>query len=572
MPRPSPVSPLFRAISASFAGTIVLTAVLACGDYGTSVAPYPDQVVRVDVGVVRYTMPDSQKLGLGIEYAASMALPFGMSGDIRSVPLAAASVAACGGSGFAGYTESRVPFTPEASPRFAVQNDSISDDGWVKEAYMPLGFDFTFYGNTYNKVNIFMNGFLMFGPPPAMKLSGIAVGGFLPSEANPKNIIALAWTDWAPHKTTDPIRFETRGTAPNRKFIVQYDNVPELSGSGRLMGQIVLSEGSNDITLYTNSMSVTNGTHFVTQGIKDLTGTQAMWDTVQNPITGIWSRRVHNFFTLTDDAIRFSLVSTSDDEKPTITPPPDIRQDNDPTLGSAMVSSLGEPSAQDNCTAVTITKVRDDGEPIDAPYPVGVTTVTWTAIDGFGNAASAVQLVTVVDVEDPTIQASDVTLPATTSSGAVVSYSLTTHDNVAVTSVVCDPTDASLFAIGGPQSVTCTAADAAGHKASVTFNVFVLDARAQLANLIAYVLGLGAPDGTTNPLVNPLQTAFDALGGDNHVSCLKLNDFLAMIPRKGRPIPGNGTAYMTSEATRIMTVLECDIGPRALFVPNSGGI
>ena len=565
MRRPTANLALFGVIKTAFASSIALTAIVACGDYGTSVAPTPDPVIRVNVPAVLYTMPDSVKLGLGMQGSASMAVPFGISADIRSAPVAASAVAACGGTGFAGYTESRVAFTPEASPSLAPADSAISDDGW---ATVPIGFDFSFYGNTYNKLNIFMNGFLMLGAAPAKNQTGSAVGGFLPSTMPPKNIIALAWTDWAPHKIKDPIRFETRGTAPNRKFIVQFNNVPELSGNGKLMGQIVLSEGTNDIVLYTNSMNVTNTMHFVTQGIQDLTGTQAMWDSVQNVNTGVWSRRVRNFFGLTNDAIRFSLISTADDVKPTIIAPPDITQPNDPTLGSALVS-LGDPVASDNCTApLTITKSRNDGEPINAPYPVGITIVTWTAIDAFGNASSAEQKVTVVDVEDPTIQGSDVTVNAASPLGAIVNYSVTSHDNVAVVSVTCDKASGTNFPIG-TSSVSCTAADAAGHTATATFNVHVLDAAAQLTNLIAYVRGLGAPNGTTNPLVNPLVTAFEQLGVDNHVSCVKLNDFLAMIPKKGRMIPFDATSFMTTEATRIMNVLGCEMGPRALLVPGS---
>lgn len=569
MLRPTAFAPLFRALKAGLAGTIAITAIVACGDYGTSVAPTPVELNQVRVASVNYTMSDAEKLGLPAGGATVM-VPSGPSADIRRAPGSSAStLAACGGSGFAGYTESRVRFFPEESPRNAVAAASLSDDGWVSDSEMPIGFDFSFYGNTYNKVNIYMNGFLLFGPAPAKSQSGTAVGGFMPSNGTPpKNIVALAWTDWAPHKAANTILFETRGTAPNRKFIVQFNNVPELSGTGKLMGQIVLSEGTNDITLYTNSMNVTNSMHFVTQGIQDLTGTQAMWDSVQNVKTGAWGRRVRNFFGLTEDAIRFSLISTADDVKPTIIAPADIiDKPNDPGLGSALVV-LGDPVASDNCTApLTITKSRSDGEPINAPYPVGTTTVTWTAIDAFGNASSAVQLVKVIDVEDPTIHVSDVTVNAATPLGALATYSVTAHDNVAVVSLTCDKESGSNFPIG-PNPVTCTAADAAGHKVSATFTVFVLDARTQLTNLIAYVRGLGAPNGTTNPLVNPLLTALEQLGTDNHVSCVKLNDFLAMIPKKGRQIPFDATSFMTAEGTRIMSVLGCDMGPRALLVPG----
>jgi len=67
MLRPTPRASLFKALKATAAGTLVLTAILACGDYGTSVmaTPQPDAVVRVPVNTVDYTMSDADKLGLG---------------------------------------------------------------------------------------------------------------------------------------------------------------------------------------------------------------------------------------------------------------------------------------------------------------------------------------------------------------------------------------------------------------------------------------------------------------------------------------------------------------------------
>ena len=519
--------------------------------------PRPDNVTHVQVATDDYVMPDSVKLGLVAAGGSPNMIPIGFSADVRTAPLGSSSAVAnaCGGGGFAGYTERRLSadeFTPEAAPTFAPASP-VSDDGRITD--LPIGFDFSFYGTTYNKVNIYANGFLMFGTAPPINQSGSAVGGFLPSPDNPKNIIALAWTDWSPQLVSDGIRFETRGTAPNRKFIVQYNNVPEFHSTGRLMGQVILSEGSNDITIYTNTMSVNNGMHFVTQAIKDLTGTQWMADSVQNPTTLIWSKRVHNFFSLNNDAIRFSLISTKDDIAPSITAPENLTRPNDPGLASALVA-VAPPAATDNCSAVTFAGVRSDSKPLDAPYPVGVTTITWTATDASGNSATVQQSVTVIDVEPPTLEASDIIVPATTRNGAIVNYQLLSHDNVAVTSVVCDPPSGSLFAIG-EGSAKCTAYDAAGNSSiPVTFNVLVLSAQAQMENLIQYILGLGLPDGTTEPLVNQLSAAYS-----NSNSCKKMSDFISMVSKKGRDIPIGSASYMTNEATRIMVVMSCSSAP-----------
>jgi len=554
MRRPTAFSAFFTALRASSASVIALTVILACGEYGTSVMPRPDNITHVQVATVDYVMPDSVKLGLVVAGSSPNMIPIGLSADVRTAPLGSSSTVAnaCGGGGFAGYTERRLSpleFTAEAAPTFAPASP-LSDDGRITD--LPIGFDFSFYGTTYTKVNIYSNGFLMFGQAPPINQSGPAVGGFIPQNMNPKNIIALAWTDWSPQ--ADGIRFETRGTAPNRKLIVQYNNVPEYHSTGRLMAQVILSEGSNDVTIYTNSLTIGNSGHFTTQGIEDLAGTQALYDSVQNG-AGVWTMRVHNVFTLSNDAIRFSLISTKDDIAPSITAPDGITHPNDPGLASALVA-VAPPAATDNCSAITFAGVRSDSKPLDAPYPVGVTTITWTATDASGNASTVQQSVTVVDVEPPTLEASDIIVPATTRNGATVNYQLVSHDNVAVTSVVCVPPSGSLFAIG-EASVSCTAYDAAGN-ASVpaTFSVLVLSAQAQMENLIQYILGLGLPDGTTEPLVNQLRAAYS----DNN-SCKKMSDFISMVSKKGRDIPIGSPSYMTNEATRIMVVMSCSGAP-----------
>ncbi|MBY0311898.1 MAG: HYR domain-containing protein, partial [Phycisphaerales bacterium] len=57
------------------------------------------------------------------------------------------------------------------------------------------------------------------------------------------------------------------------------------------------------------------------------------------------------------------------------------------------------PAASDNCGgSVGVVGTRSDAQPLNAPYPVGVTTITWTATDCSGNMASSAQTVTVNNV------------------------------------------------------------------------------------------------------------------------------------------------------------------------------
>ena len=53
----------------------------------------------------------------------------------------------------------------------------------------------------------------------------------------------------------------------------------------------------------------------------------------------------------------------------------------------------GVPTATPN--GLSISGERNDGQPLDAPYPVGVTTIIWTATDSGGRAATCTQTVTV---------------------------------------------------------------------------------------------------------------------------------------------------------------------------------
>src|SRR5450759_1387519 len=580
MRRSTGSSAFLSLLRAGSAGAIVLATILSCSD-STSPTMGPDGVIRVKVNIVEIVIPDSVKQAQVAKVGATSMVPIGPSMTVLRSPVSSvATVAApsCGsGGGFAGYTKAQVPFAPEAIPNIAPY--PLKDDGFIRDSDMPLGFTFSFEGNTYDKVNVYMNGFLLFGPVPSLT-AGYPDAQSIAATSNPTNILALAWTDWSPQLVPDGIRYETRGTAPNRRFILQFNNVPEyysaskvgsiVPTAGRLMSQVVLSEGSNDITIYTNQMNVTKSNHFVTQGIENAAGTDATYDSVTNAVTGIRSARVRNFFNLQNDAVRFSLIQTKDLVPPSITAPAGITTGNDPGLASAVVA-VSSPVASDNCQGVKVSSVRSDGAAIDAPYPVGVTTITWTATDAAGNAVSVTQTITVLDIEAPVFGPSAqsvLMVNATSPSGAVVDYQFTVTDNVAVTSLTCtigilgatSKPSGSTFPIGS-WPVTCTASDAAGNRKSLSFDVTVLDAQAQMENLIQYILDLGMSDGTTNPLVNQLQAAFGSSVSDNHIACVKMNDFIGMVSKKGREIPWGASGYMIREATRMIAVLGCSMAP-----------
>ena len=86
-------------------------------------------------------------------------------------------------------------------------------------------------------------------------------------------------------------------------------------------------------------------------------------------------------------ATAIQRVTVQDTTNPTITAPPDI---NAEATGELTTIELGSPTVSDIVDSnVAVTS--------DAPtsFPIGTTTVTWTAIDSMGNSATATQIVTI---------------------------------------------------------------------------------------------------------------------------------------------------------------------------------
>jgi len=189
----------------------------------------------------------------------------------------------------------------------------------------------------------------------------------------------------------------------------------------------------------------------------------------------------------TSNGVQLVTVTESPAIPPTITAPADVSVNTGPgaTSCGTVVSNaaLGSATANDNCAGVTVTRT---GVPAGNIFPVGNTTVTYTATDASGNTAQDTQIVTVTDNTVPVVTApAAVTLytgAGATSCGVTVSNLNATlgtgsaTDNCpGVGAVTRSGVPAgNVFPLGNT-TVTYLATDAHGNTGSATQVVTVVD-------------------------------------------------------------------------------------------------
>jgi len=168
-------------------------------------------------------------------------------------------------------------------------------------------------------------------------------------------------------------------------------------------------------------------------------------------------------------------ITVNDTEEPLIDCPENISVSNDAGSCSALVN-YPLPTATDNCDGV-IAPTIIDGLVSGSDFPVGLTNVTFEAIDDAGNSTTCTFTVEVLDTEVPEIICpGDIEIDATSGDcDAVVNYAdPTISDNCpGVTSQLIDGlASGSSFPVG-VTTVTYEATDQAGNTAQCSFTVTV---------------------------------------------------------------------------------------------------
>jgi hypothetical protein len=224
-------------------------------------------------------------------------------------------------------------------------------------------------------------------------------------------------------------------------------------------------------------------------------------------------------------------------------------------------ATLGTANASDSCAgALSVTRT---GVPSGNFFPVGTTTITYSADDGHGNIGTATQTVTINDNTSPVISCpANITLEPTCPSGAIATYVPpvgTDNCSGASTTRTAGLASGSVFPIG-TTTVTHTVTDASGNSASCSFTVTVITAQTVVQNLITSVSGSSLSGTQKQGLIAKLNAALDGINqGKITVACNKLSDFVNNVQTlvsHGDLSSAQGTAWINS-ANHVRNTIGC---------------
>lgn len=214
----------------------------------------------------------------------------------------------------------------------------VLDDDQVSSA-LPLGFDFYYYGQTYNNVYVSSNGFLTL---LSGQDSACCSADTLPDSSTPHGTIAGWWTDLYPGQGGNgAVYYQVLGTEPYRRFIVQFQDVQRYFEPGHTTTfQFKLFESSQRIEVhYADTFDIPSGgeggeiasagieNQDSTIGLSYYTGTLALPDSTavryylvaQNLDTGMWYSTIQGALDAAQAGERVNVLpQTSSSENVTV--------------------------------------------------------------------------------------------------------------------------------------------------------------------------------------------------------------------------------------------------------------
>ena len=132
--------------------------------------------------------------------------------------------------------------------QYAGSDTGLRSDDQVSSSFN-IGFNFTFYGNTYNQFQATTNGLIGFGDGPTNVWTNTTIPNA--DADDPNNSIYVYWDDLYPREANADVLYRTIGEVGSRELIVQWTNYGFYSFPDIPMGtfQVILYEGSNNIRM-----------------------------------------------------------------------------------------------------------------------------------------------------------------------------------------------------------------------------------------------------------------------------------------------------------------------------------
>ncbi|MGE4620412.1 MAG: HYR domain-containing protein, partial [Planctomycetota bacterium] len=260
---------------------------------------------------------------------------------------------------------------------------------------------------------------------------------------------------------------DASGLQSNNSFqvVVEDDEIPTITGLPASL-TFTNSEGfCNGVAIWDAPAASDNC------GIESLTSThESGWNfSVGDTLVTYTATDIHN-----NQSTATMIITIEDWEPPTFTDAPlSMTLPNEPGLCSA-VAIWDTPVPLDNCQVMSLGTSHLSGFMFD----VGVTPVTYTAMDIYGNIAEYTFTVTIQDTEFPEIQNVPLTVEVDAEPGlctAVANWDAATPmDNCGILNYESSHTPGDVFPVG-TTTITLTAEDSHFNVSTSTFEVVVTD-------------------------------------------------------------------------------------------------
>jgi hypothetical protein len=233
------------------------------------------------------------------------------------------------------YTYSQVQVPLQNINTSGGTNLGLGDDGMAYD--VKIGFDFEFYGNIFDTVNISNNGFITFGGLNSMCCNGTQ----LPAWGMDNSISAL-WTDLISINGTNPY-YKSYAVDGNRAFTVGwYGTLEYYNESAPNTFEITLFEGSNNILFNYGDVNIFG--HTFTIGLQ---GTEGQFEQIY---TGTNANQFDN--------TSYLFTYTAPEPKSPIAPD----CSTNPTYIDCIIQSVSTPD-----TPVLLADISDDTETTEEP-------------------------------------------------------------------------------------------------------------------------------------------------------------------------------------------------------------